>query len=494
KPTADDIDRALSVLTEIDDPGEGTAAPAPPLDFAARDTAARQAVDEPPPVRVRKSTDAQPIVLESSADVGDAPSRRTGTRPLFSGAELRGKTVPVIPIGGPEDDEEDATTAWAGSGPTRTDDGPDLSPDDEASPPSVKPSTASPPALVAPPAPTRPAVLPVSSPAAAQAPATAHDLPAASEAPKIMAASFTSTPPKKPRSNAPFVLLGLLVVAGGGFFVLKAMNLIPSTKTATKTSTTTPAPEPGAATTAAVPAGEATLPPNVETTDALAAAAPTGEAKPGEGKPGEATAPEKVGEAKPTPSPPVAETATPATLRARPLGPPEEPPKPTPAAPATKETAKDTGSSHHTHHRSAAATEGATPAVEGAAASGDGAPAKSGAVPPPDVLKITTTPGGAEVIIDGLSVGTTPYSANDLDPATPHSITLKKDGFEAHDRMISSSDWQHAKGGAHALKITVKLRSTGHAAPAEGSAPAKEQSPADPAPGLGTTPSSPKRE
>jgi uncharacterized protein (TIGR02266 family) len=529
KPTADDIDRALSVLTEVDDPGEGSGAPAPPLDFAARDTGARAAIGRDgaePPARVRKQTDAQPIVLESSTDVGDAPARRTGTRPLFSSPDLRGKTVPVVPIGGPgpdDDDEEDATSAWAGSGPTRvSDDAPDLEPDDEASAPPVRAPMAPPPSsaaapsavapfavapfavassAVAPFAPTQLAMAPATT-GAAHAPATAHDLPAApAEAPKIMSPAFTSAAPKRQRSNAPFVILGLLVVGGGGFFVLKGLHLIP-----TPTATTAPAAsEPGAATTAAVPSGEVTLPAKSETTDALAAAAPSGEAKPSEAKPNEAKPseakpseakpseakaveappPEKVAEAKPTPTPPAAETATPSTLRAHPLGPPAEAPKE--PAPAAAAPVKDSGSSHHSRRRSAA-TEGEPTPAQGAAAGGE----KSAAVPPPDVLKITTTPAGAEVIVDGLSVGTTPYSANDLDPATPHSITLKKDGFEAHERMISSSDWQHAKGGAHALKITVKLHSTGH----ESSEPAKSAEPAaaDPAPGLGTTPASPKRE
>src|SRR5579862_7586179 len=55
KPTADDIDRALAVLTEVDGP-----APAPipvPVDFSSR---------------VHRPTDAQPVVVEATPDVGDA--------------------------------------------------------------------------------------------------------------------------------------------------------------------------------------------------------------------------------------------------------------------------------------------------------------------------------------------------------------------------------------------------------------------------------------
>ncbi|HTA18700.1 MAG TPA: TIGR02266 family protein, partial [Polyangia bacterium] len=105
KPTADDIDRALSVLTEVEGP-----APTPvaaPVDFSSR---------------TRRPTDAQPVVLESAPDVGDAPSRRTGTRPLFSGtSEIKVPTIPVATLGEDAEvqEEDDATSAWVGSGPTR---------------------------------------------------------------------------------------------------------------------------------------------------------------------------------------------------------------------------------------------------------------------------------------------------------------------------------------------------------------------------------------
>ncbi|HEX4403412.1 MAG TPA: PEGA domain-containing protein, partial [Polyangia bacterium] len=101
-------------------------------------------------------------------------------------------------------------------------------------------------------------------------------------------------------------------------------------------------------------------------------------------------------------------------------------------------------------------------------------------------------PAGAEVIIDGNSVGTTPYSGADIDPALPHSITVKKDGFEAYEHMISGSDWPRAKNGVRVLKLNAKLRSTGGGD--EAAKPAEANTPAEPPPGLGTTPASPKRE
>ena len=94
------------------------------------------------------------------------------------------------------------------------------------------------------------------------------------------------------------------------------------------------------------------------------------------------------------------------------------------------------------------------------------------------------------MIIDGNSVGTTPYSGGDVDPALPHAITVKKDGYEAYEHMIGGSDWPRPKNGVRTLKLNAKLRSTGGG---EGAKPAESDT-AAPAPGLGTTPASPKRE
>ena len=76
------------------------------------------------------------------------------------------------------------------------------------------------------------------------------------------------------------------------------------------------------------------------------------------------------------------------------------------------------------------------------------------------VLKITSTPAGAEVVIDGVPVGTTPVSLKDIDPAGTHAISVKKDGYDSHERMISGSDWSRGKGG-QMLKFNVKLKKVG---------------------------------
>ena len=71
-------------------------------------------------------------------------------------------------------------------------------------------------------------------------------------------------------------------------------------------------------------------------------------------------------------------------------------------------------------------------------------------------------------MIDGVPVGTTPFSSKEISADATHAITVKKDGYESHERMISGSDWSRGKGGAQSLKFNVKLRKTGgEAKPAE---------------------------
>jgi hypothetical protein len=516
KPTADDIDRALSVLTEVDG-----AAPEPlpaPVDFSARTRKPTDAqplvveaspdVGDAPKAPHRRDTDAQPMVLEASPDLGDAPSRRpgTGTRPLFSGSAGTGEhkrpTQPVVPLGGPpdeafpggerpsapakaavpeeeplldEEEEDGATSAWVGSGPTRVGGTqPDLPAAVTSSP--ELPKAAPPPAL------------PLDAPPPAMPPAAAKGAPAqAADAPPPKA--FHAPPAKKSSSAAGIIIVLLLAGgAGAGYFLLKDKLK----GGAGAPSASAPASTESAPGTVAAPAEPAPAPEN---------AAPVADAGPA------AAAAEKAPD-KPTGEvrPPTGD-ATPLTLRARPSG--EAPKPPEPAAAAKPEEAKPEGKSERGSRRgkrrggggaSEAPAGEAAPAAEAkpvadvspGAAEGGGAPAPEAPAKSGTALKITTSPPGAEVIIDGSSVGSTPFTSGDVDPGLPHSITLKKDGFEAHERMISGSDWPKPKGGVRTLKLNVKLHSTGggEAKPAEGAG----EAPAEVPPGLGTTPASPKRE
>ncbi|MFL5307683.1 MAG: PEGA domain-containing protein, partial [Polyangia bacterium] len=208
-------------------------------------------------------------------------------------------------------------------------------------------------------------------------------------------------------------------------------------------------------------------------------------------------APEAPPAAAPSPPPaPAPEPAAPA-----PAAPPvaAAPPVEKPAAekPAPEERAPSRRSSRHRAHEEA--SSGRAPS-EAAAAPAEAKSAEAKPVeekPPADkpaapetapaaetkaataVLKITSSPAGADVSIDGSPVGMTPFTSRDIDPGSPHAITLKKDGFETHERMVGASDWSRAHGSTPpSLKVNVKLRRIapppGAETPKETGAPAED--------------------
>jgi uncharacterized protein (TIGR02266 family) len=510
KPTADDIDRALSVLTEVDGPPPSFGQPEEPVGHVRRPTDAQPVVLEAAPdvgtapvAAHRRQTDAQPVVLEASPDVGDAPPRKsTGTRPLFSGTgEMKVPTVPVATLGDAafadqDEDEDDATSAWVGSGPTRTGGSePELpaaaaAPANEAATKAPLAKLDEPPAAPPVKAPNLPAAPPAPAPDAAALPPKAP-----SEPPIIMTPNFAAPKPAanaaKKGSGVPIVIVGVLLAAaaaGGGFLYLKG----PSRTPAPESPPTALAPPEGAPTAPA--AAEGTAPSPAPGT----AGAPSAAEKPAQ--PENAAAPAQ---------PAGGGTATPSTLRARPEGeapPAEAKPAAAEAKPEDKaaEKAAEAKERRHRRRREESAAEAAAPEkaaepakTEAAAPPAEAAaPAAAEAKPPAasgHLLKITSSPAGAEVIIDGTSMGTTPFSNGDVDPALPHSVTIKKDGFEAYEHMIGGSDWPQPKKGVRTLKLNAKLHATGGGAN-ETAKPAEPEAPAEPAPGLGTTPASPKRE
>jgi uncharacterized protein (TIGR02266 family) len=517
KPTADDIDRALSVLTEVDGPPPSFGQPEEPPGHVRRPTDAQPVVLEAAPdvgtapvAAHRRQTDAQPVVLEASPDVGEAPARKsTGTRPLFTGTgETKIPTVPVATLGdgafaGQDEDEDDATSAWVGSGPTRAGGSdPELpaaaaAPPKEATQAATKAATAKAPATKV----DEPAAPPAKAPELVKAPpapaldAAALPAKAPSEPPIIMTPNFVAPKPaakkggEKKGSSAPVVIVGVLVAAaaaGGGFLYLKGSNRAP----APESPPTAVAPPEGAPTPPA--AAEGTAPSPAPGT----AGAPSAAEKPAQ--------PENAA----PPAPSAGGTATPSTLRLRPEG--EAPPaQAAPAAAEAKpddkaaEKAAEAKERRHRRRREESAAENTAPekAAEPAKTEPAAAPAEAAAPAAAEakapaasghLLKITSSPAGAEVIIDGTSVGTTPFSNGDVDPALPHSVTIKKDGFEAYEHMIGGSDWPQPKKGVRTLKLNAKLRATGGAN--ETAKPAEPAAPSEPPPGLGTTPASPKRE
>jgi uncharacterized protein (TIGR02266 family) len=79
-------------------------------------------------------------------------------------------------------------------------------------------------------------------------------------------------------------------------------------------------------------------------------------------------------------------------------------------------------------------------------------------------IRITSRPSGADVSLDGQSVGKTPFSVGIADVAAPHFVSVRKDGFEPFEQMISaSSDWSKTKAPkgkpvVQVLKINAKLK------------------------------------
>jgi hypothetical protein len=133
------------------------------------------------------------------------------------------------------------------------------------------------------------------------------------------------------------------------------------------------------------------------------------------------------------------------------------------AAPARKTVAASAPIKKAAAVPAAVATESATPPSPPTPAGDQVEPGADLTVPSakPGVqhlLKVTSTPAGAEVLIDGQSVGRTPFQGNDVDADAPHAVTIKLDGYETHEHMISASDWQKAKGNQETARVTVKLR------------------------------------
>ena len=88
-------------------------------------------------------------------------------------------------------------------------------------------------------------------------------------------------------------------------------------------------------------------------------------------------------------------------------------------------------------------------------------------------LAFRSSPLGAEVLIDGEYYARTPCERRILDPKKTIAVTLRKEGYEPHERMIGSSDnWVKKGGGERVLSVIVVLKKLKTAEPA--SAPAGE--------------------
>ncbi|HEX7501031.1 MAG TPA: TIGR02266 family protein, partial [Polyangia bacterium] len=81
-------------------------------------------------------------------------------------------------------------------------------------------------------------------------------------------------------------------------------------------------------------------------------------------------------------------------------------------------------------------------------------------------LVFRSTPIGAEVLIDGEYFGRTPCERRVLEPKKSFAITIRREGYEPHERLLGPSDNWVKKGNERVLNITVNLKKAG--APAIG--------------------------
>jgi uncharacterized protein (TIGR02266 family) len=113
-----------------------------------------------------------------------------------------------------------------------------------------------------------------------------------------------------------------------------------------------------------------------------------------------------------------------------------------PEAPAPKSTSK------------AAAKAAAKPSAEPASAE------KRVAVDEEEIYRLAfrSVPIGAEVLIDNEYYARTPCERRILDPKKSLAITIRREGYESHERLIGSSDNWVKKGNERVLSISVNLK------------------------------------
>ena len=293
----------------------------------------------------------------------------------------------------------------------------------------------------------------------------AQTVPASARISAVTSAVRMNTPHATPRiepKKKPTVaiVIGVLVgaaVAAGIAFKLSNRESQEAAPPA-QANNAAPAAAPPPAPNAAAP----TEPAAANSTAEAKAGEKPGEAQPGEPRPGEG----KVGEAKPgepKPAEAVAVEAKPAEAK------PEAKPADTKVAVVEPAAAVKANKRPRPllHKKGASAAKG-DDAADGA---DDGA----------NIARVISLPTGAEVLIDGQAVGKTPFQGKDIDPAAPHALTVRKEGFETYEHMVSASDWVKGKGPGQSLRVTVKLRKAQGSGEAKGSGEEKADKPAAPA-------------
>jgi hypothetical protein len=73
-------------------------------------------------------------------------------------------------------------------------------------------------------------------------------------------------------------------------------------------------------------------------------------------------------------------------------------------------------------------------------------------------LVFRSSPVSAEVLIDGEYYARTPCERRILDPKKAYAITVRKQGYESHERLLGPSDNWAKKGNERILTVSVSLK------------------------------------
>jgi uncharacterized protein (TIGR02266 family) len=78
-------------------------------------------------------------------------------------------------------------------------------------------------------------------------------------------------------------------------------------------------------------------------------------------------------------------------------------------------------------------------------------------VPNEKLVEVSSTPAGADVVLDGKRVGRTPYTIHRLDLSKAHAIEVKRSGYLPQSRNVSATDTFESKGDKDVLALAMTL-------------------------------------
>ncbi len=96
------------------------------------------------------------------------------------------------------------------------------------------------------------------------------------------------------------------------------------------------------------------------------------------------------------------------------------------------------------------------------------------------ILKVRSIPPGGDVLIDGERMGPTPFQRRILDTSKPHTVVIRRPGYEPYERTISASDSWIVKGEEAVLTVSAKLAKIKVEEPAVPSDPTPASDPNEP--------------